>query len=209
MLTTTLLPLLFLAATNVAAKGCATHTFTQCADGITHWYDPDDGQICDPLDCGGGRAPPKTTDPCCGGYKGTVSCVKTPTPSYLPCFAGLAKSTSSVVVSKTLTASAATTTPASGASGSAVRTTGPGSSTAVGGAATTTATASATGSSGAAATRSGPAAGNGTVVAGPSGNATLSVAPAPSQASNAASAMRYDLFVAVAGAVVGGFRLRL
>ena len=53
------------------AFGCSHHSFTSCEDGIVHWFDPDDGQICDPLDCGGGRAPPKTDVPGCGNYKGT------------------------------------------------------------------------------------------------------------------------------------------
>ncbi|KAH8903635.1 hypothetical protein BR93DRAFT_931204 [Coniochaeta sp. PMI_546] len=52
------------------------------------WYVPDTGEICSFLDCGGGRAPPKTTQPGCGGYKGT----ETLTPSYLPGF-GAAKGT--------------------------------------------------------------------------------------------------------------------
>lgn len=46
------------------------------------WYVPDTGEICSFLDCGGGRAPPKTTKPGCGGYTGT----ETVTPSYLPGF---------------------------------------------------------------------------------------------------------------------------
>ncbi|KAK0744312.1 hypothetical protein B0T21DRAFT_407426 [Apiosordaria backusii] len=35
------------------------------------WYLPDTGEICEFLDCGGGRAPPKTTVPGCGSYEGT------------------------------------------------------------------------------------------------------------------------------------------
>ncbi|KAK3991489.1 hypothetical protein QBC44DRAFT_379712 [Cladorrhinum sp. PSN332] len=35
------------------------------------WYLPDTGEICEFLDCGGGRAPPKTNVPGCGNYKGT------------------------------------------------------------------------------------------------------------------------------------------
>ncbi|VBB79805.1 Putative protein of unknown function [Podospora comata] len=35
------------------------------------WYLPDTGEICEILDCGGGRAPPKTNVPGCGNYAGT------------------------------------------------------------------------------------------------------------------------------------------
>nr|WHA27466.1 hypothetical protein [Sesquicillium sp.] len=35
------------------------------------WYVPDTGELCEILDCGGGRAPPKTNVPGCGNYKGT------------------------------------------------------------------------------------------------------------------------------------------
>ena len=44
MLSLALLPVL-LAASRVAAFNCETHTFTQCADNIVHWYDPDDGMV--------------------------------------------------------------------------------------------------------------------------------------------------------------------
>lgn len=90
---------LLAAARSVQAVGCATHTYGSCPDdNIVHWYDPDDGQICDPLDCGGGRAPAKTTEPCCtAAYTGTEVCVTTP--SYLPCFttSGASTSTSTAV----------------------------------------------------------------------------------------------------------------
>ncbi|KAF4461692.1 siderophore biosynthesis enzyme [Fusarium albosuccineum] len=35
------------------------------------WYVPDSGELCEFLDCGGGRAPPKTTVPGCPSYEGT------------------------------------------------------------------------------------------------------------------------------------------
>ncbi|KAJ5206365.1 hypothetical protein N7491_003016 [Penicillium cf. griseofulvum] len=43
------------------------------------WYVPDSGEICSILDCGGGRAPPKKTQPGCPQYTGT----ETLTPDYL------------------------------------------------------------------------------------------------------------------------------
>ncbi|KAF1735490.1 hypothetical protein CRV24_004414 [Beauveria bassiana] len=35
------------------------------------WYVPDTGEVCEFLDCGGGRAPPKSTVPGCPLYTGT------------------------------------------------------------------------------------------------------------------------------------------
>jgi hypothetical protein len=66
------------------ADGCATHTYSSCADGIIHWFDPGTGQICDPLDCGGGAGAPRTDVPGCPFYKGTELPVTTI--SYLSCF---------------------------------------------------------------------------------------------------------------------------
>ncbi|KAL6404726.1 hypothetical protein AUP68_11555 [Ilyonectria robusta] len=43
------------------------------------WYVPDTGELCEFLDCGGGRAPPKTTVPGCPAYEGT----ETYSPQYL------------------------------------------------------------------------------------------------------------------------------
>jgi hypothetical protein len=74
------IPLLMLTE-KVLGFGCATHSYTTCEDKIVHWFDPDDGMICDPLDCGGGRAPPKH-GPGCGGYTGT----ETRGTSYLSCW---------------------------------------------------------------------------------------------------------------------------
>ncbi|KAF5026005.1 hypothetical protein F66182_1907 [Fusarium sp. NRRL 66182] len=73
---------LLMLAEQALGFGCSTHSFTTCEDNIVHWFDPDDGMICDPLDCGGGRAPPKTNVPGCGGYTGT----ETIGTSYLSCW---------------------------------------------------------------------------------------------------------------------------
>ncbi|KAF5570393.1 siderophore biosynthesis [Fusarium pseudoanthophilum] len=75
------IPLLMLAE-QALGFGCSTHSYTTCEDKIVHWFDPDDGMICDPLDCGGGRAPPKTGVPGCAGYTGT----ETIGTSYLSCW---------------------------------------------------------------------------------------------------------------------------
>jgi hypothetical protein len=84
MVKTTLLsalPVLMLAE-QALGFGCSTHSFTTCEDKIVHWFDPDDGMICDPLDCGGGRAPVKTGVPGCANYSGT----ETRGTSYLSCW---------------------------------------------------------------------------------------------------------------------------
>ena len=73
-------------ATIVAARtdlvGCTSST----AGASIIYYVPGTGEICDIPDCGGGRAPPKTTNPACAGYKGTA----TYSPSFLPGFTGAA-----------------------------------------------------------------------------------------------------------------------
>jgi hypothetical protein len=83
-------PLAILAA-SVAAKtdleGCTSFTSmvtvrTEIGYGNTFqsivWYDPENLEICQGVDCGGGRAPPKTV-PGCPAYSGT----ETVTPSFL------------------------------------------------------------------------------------------------------------------------------
>ncbi|KAF4950209.1 hypothetical protein FGADI_8357 [Fusarium gaditjirri] len=76
----------FLAAALIAAvpalartdlAGCTSYdTVLSNANGMYAsriWYVPDTGELCDFLDCGGGRAPPKTTVPGCPGYVGTAT----------------------------------------------------------------------------------------------------------------------------------------
>ena len=87
-----LIALTALAATSAVAKtdiaGCtyidAVATFSGRPDLAPYatrtWYVPDTGEICELLDCGGGRAPPKTDVPGCGNYKGT----ETYSPRYMP-----------------------------------------------------------------------------------------------------------------------------
>ncbi|KAK4199284.1 hypothetical protein QBC40DRAFT_84842 [Triangularia verruculosa] len=74
-----LLPILALTL-GVAAKtdigGCvSTEVPYMTRDTLVYrsllWYLPDTGEICEILDCGGGRAPPKTNVPGCGNYAGT------------------------------------------------------------------------------------------------------------------------------------------
>src|SRR4051794_4892282 len=93
--------LLMLATTVLGA--CETISYTTCADSIVHWYDPNNGEVCDPLDCGGGRAPVKYDVPCCAAYRGTEPCVSTT--STLSCW-----KPSSALASATIASSSAETT---------------------------------------------------------------------------------------------------
>lgn len=76
--------LLHIAARYAQAESCSIISYTTCDDNIVHWYDPDTGEVCDPHDCGGGRAPPKTDVPGCPFYKGTE--IYSPTISTLSCW---------------------------------------------------------------------------------------------------------------------------
>ncbi|KAK1255967.1 hypothetical protein MKX07_008226 [Trichoderma sp. CBMAI-0711] len=75
--------LCLLGGASLVLGACENYSFTTCDDGIVHWYDLNDGQICDPKDCGGGRAPPRTDVPGCPLYSGTI--LSEPI-SYLSCF---------------------------------------------------------------------------------------------------------------------------
>ena len=76
-----------LLAAPVAAKtdigGCVSSaTRNQWGEASMIWYVPGTGEVCELLDCGGGRAPPKTNVPGCGNYKGTAEYQ----PTFLPGF---------------------------------------------------------------------------------------------------------------------------
>ncbi|KAJ0296001.1 hypothetical protein COL516b_012060 [Colletotrichum fioriniae] len=73
------------------------------------WYVPGTGEICAALDCGGGRAPPKTTVPGCPSYEGT----ETYSPSFLPLQTSAAPMVSTTVAPITTTAALETTASAS------------------------------------------------------------------------------------------------
>lgn len=85
---TPLLALALMAAITYAKtdlRGCvSSETVNQWNQASLLWYLPDTGEICDFVDCGGGRAPPKTTVPGCPGYGGTA----TVTPSFIPGYKG-------------------------------------------------------------------------------------------------------------------------
>lgn len=76
-----------LLAAPVAAKtdigGCVSSaTKNQWGEASMIWYVPGTGEVCELLDCGGGRAPPKTNVPGCDNYKGTAEYQ----PTFLPGF---------------------------------------------------------------------------------------------------------------------------
>lgn len=53
--------------------GCTSTSVSSPAGASIAWYVPETGEVCDFLDCEGGRAPPKTTVPGCPLYSGTAS----------------------------------------------------------------------------------------------------------------------------------------
>jgi hypothetical protein len=61
-------------------EGCTSSETVAFGGASMIYWVPDTGEICSFLDCGGGRAPPKTTVPGCGNYVGTA----TYTPDYMP-----------------------------------------------------------------------------------------------------------------------------
>ncbi|KAF2465741.1 uncharacterized protein BDR25DRAFT_306519 [Lindgomyces ingoldianus] len=97
-------------------SGCTSSKVITNGGASLLYYVPGTGEICAFLDCGGGRAPPKTTVPGCPQYSGTAS--------YEPSFISIAAETSSaggVSVKSTIveTASGAKETGASSAEASA------------------------------------------------------------------------------------------
>ncbi|KAJ4294204.1 hypothetical protein N0V90_007894 [Kalmusia sp. IMI 367209] len=71
-------------AVSVMAKtdleGCTSSETVAYGGASLIYWDPTNGEICSFLDCGGGRAPPKTTVPGCDAYEGTA----TYTPDFMP-----------------------------------------------------------------------------------------------------------------------------
>lgn len=78
------IPLLLLLATSASAV-CTSYSYTSCDDNIVHWFDPGTGEICDPINCGGGRGGPLRYDvPGCDRYTGTKTIATSA--SYLSCW---------------------------------------------------------------------------------------------------------------------------
>lgn len=68
-----------LALARTDLTGCTSTDVSSPAGASLAWYVPGTGEICSILDCGGGRAPPSTTQPGCPAYSGSA----TYSPSYL------------------------------------------------------------------------------------------------------------------------------
>jgi hypothetical protein len=86
-----------LAKTDLA--GCTSSDVVANGGASILWYVPDTGEVCSFLDCGGGRAPPKTNVPGCPGYVGTAAYA----PSFLPSFGGTLTASGLVPTSGILT----------------------------------------------------------------------------------------------------------
>ncbi|KAI1404247.1 hypothetical protein F4819DRAFT_448473 [Hypoxylon fuscum] len=83
----------FLAGQAVAKtdiEGCVSSKTVKYGGASLIWYVPGTGELCEFLDCGGGRAPVKTTVPGCDAYSGTA----TYSPSFLPGFGAEATASS-------------------------------------------------------------------------------------------------------------------
>ncbi|KAF2105891.1 hypothetical protein BDV96DRAFT_591734 [Lophiotrema nucula] len=114
---TTFLALAF-AATTFAKTDLAGCTSTTVGASI-EYYVPGTGEVCSILDCGGGRAPPKTDVPGCAAYVGTA----TYEPSFLPGYNAASTTggaASSVVSSVEAQSTVYETAPAASAASSAV-----------------------------------------------------------------------------------------
>lgn len=102
-------------ATLALAEPCAfsRRVLTQCGDGPLFNIDPDTGAICDALDCGGGRAPPKTTVPGCPLYSGPLPS----TTRFLECWTPTSSSAAVTTTSTSAGAGGTTATPTEGGLG--------------------------------------------------------------------------------------------
>ncbi|KAJ5595489.1 Glycoside hydrolase 18 protein [Penicillium hispanicum] len=170
---------------------CGVHSFTSCADNIVHWFDPNTGEVCDPLDCGGGRAPPRTDVPGCPLYTGT----ETRSTSYLSCW------TPSVSASSTVATASASSTESVGSSDSTSTSDAASSESS----ATATVARTATGSSATPATTLPPKSSTGLRASSSDTSSTggSTVQPAPTNA----GALLTGSLMAVAGAAVGAIVL--
>ncbi|KAG9230783.1 putative cell surface protein [Amylocarpus encephaloides] len=183
------------AKTNIA--GCvSTKTTNQWGEASMLYYVPTDGEICEFLDCGGGRAPPKTTVPGCAQYEGTA----TYSPRYLAGFDATSTAASSSAAAATVQSSPAVTS---------VATSTIASSTSASASVPATSFASSIASPviSSAASPSPPAAAS-TAVGQPAGNSTSTGSPATSSTLTpvgAGSARSVGAISALMGVVAAGF----
>ncbi|KAK7189885.1 hypothetical protein DPSP01_008406 [Paraphaeosphaeria sporulosa] len=102
-----------LAKTNL--EGCTSSQTVAFGGASMIYWDPTNGEICSFLDCGGGRAPPKTTVPGCAQYEGTA----TYSPDFMPGW-GEATATASAAESEKTNFEQGTTTESASAAGESV-----------------------------------------------------------------------------------------
>ncbi|KMP01308.1 hypothetical protein CIHG_01597 [Coccidioides immitis H538.4] len=103
-------------------EGCTTTTtLNSFSQAVTVWYLPDTGEVCEILDCGGGRAPVKYTVPGCAAYTGT----ETYSPSFLTFSTDTPSETSTANLASTTEAALASPQPAQ----TGMSTVGPGQAT--------------------------------------------------------------------------------
>ncbi|RMJ22519.1 Cell surface protein [Aspergillus sp. HF37] len=69
-----------MAAARLTLEGCISATISIGDEDSLVWFVPETGEVCELLDCGGGRAPPRHDVPGCPQYTGTA----THTPTYIP-----------------------------------------------------------------------------------------------------------------------------
>ncbi|KAF2634814.1 hypothetical protein P280DRAFT_485212 [Massarina eburnea CBS 473.64] len=162
--------ILALAATAFAKTNLAGCTSSAVGASLL-WYVPGTGEICSILDCGGGRAPPKTTVPGCAAYSGTASY----TPSFIPGY-GQASATGASATSASSAYAAVSSVPTAPATSASTILTPSASSASLAEPSTLTTSAAVLPSSGAPAVGTGGAvAGNATVTGG--NNVTNSATP--------------------------------
>ncbi|CAI7607563.1 unnamed protein product [Penicillium pancosmium] len=108
-----------LARTDLA--GCtSSQTTNQWHEASMIWWVPESGEICEFVDCGGGRAPPKTTQPGCPLYSGTA----TLTPNYMPGWGPNGKiAASTTIVAETTSSTSSSKTKTTGDSSESATTT--------------------------------------------------------------------------------------
>lgn len=83
--------------------GCLSKSTTnEYGYAVLTWYVSDTYEVCEILDCGGGRAPPKTTVPGCPTYEGT----ETYSPRYLTDMMTLTAETTATVTASEVTETA-------------------------------------------------------------------------------------------------------
>lgn len=124
-----ILTLLTFAVTALARtdlSGCTSSETVAFGGASMIYYVPGTGEICEFLDCGGGRAPPKTTVPGCPLYSGTASYEPSYLSGYSPNTAVSTAIASSVAAGTTMAITSAATVSSSALPGITIESSGDG-----------------------------------------------------------------------------------